>query len=215
MTMWPSTYASGLSRSVDDWVQQRNTVLGVEHGVVRADELMTFGASGLSEYVIRPAESADLRPIRALGERVLPDVYDPITPPGYAEMLLTEFWNDAAHQASIDSPDEELIVAESPLSGVVGVAHTAPYRPGAVIMWRLYVVSAARGRGIGRALVAELLRRCPPGTTTFITEYVSANRAAAAFYAGQGFVPSRHERLPFRDHEVTVTFAERPIKVEG
>ena len=53
----------------------------------------------------------------------------------------------------------------------------------------LYVIPAMRGRGVGRALLAEALRVCADWEPAFLTLLVQhKNKAAQAFYATQGFV---------------------------
>ena len=53
----------------------------------------------------------------------------------------------------------------------------------------LYVIPAMRGRGVGRALLAEALRACADWEPAFLTLLVQhKNKAAQAFYATQGFV---------------------------
>ena len=52
----------------------------------------------------------------------------------------------------------------------------------------LYVAPRMRGRGLGRALLAEAMRACPDWEPAFLTLLVQhKNKGAQAFYAAQGF----------------------------
>ncbi|CAN5155809.1 hypothetical protein BH24CHL7_BH24CHL7_14780 [soil metagenome] len=106
-----------------EWVGWRDERLGVEHEVVRMDEFMARGTPGNGEYVLRRATLDDLDAIRRLGREVLPETYGPILPQGYVDMLLERYWSDEANATAIESSAEELLVAESPTTGVLGIAH--------------------------------------------------------------------------------------------
>lgn len=194
------------------WAAWRQERTGSEHEVVRVDELMARGTPGNGEYVVRSATPDDLSAIRELGEQVLPETYAAITPDSYPQMLLERYWSDDANGTAMRSATEELLVAESAISGVIGVAHTAPFEPGQVILWRLYVLGRARGLGIGTALLNECVRRCPPGTKTLVTEYVTANTDAAGFYMARGFTPLREESEAWANTTVRLTYVQRAIE---
>lgn len=199
---------------VDEWAGWRDERLGLHHEVVRIDEFMARGTPGTGEYVVRSATDDDLPAIRRLGEEVLPETYAAIAPDSYIAMLLERYWSDAANAAAIASPTEELLVAESPFSGVLGVAHTAPYAADRVILWRLYLVPRSRRLGVGTALLDDCIRRCAPQVSTFLTEYLAGNRAAAAFYEAHGFAEVREERNPWEATEVRVIYASRQVPAD-
>lgn len=197
---------------LDEWVTWRGARTGISHEVVRVDELMARGTPGDGEYVVRSATLEDLPSIRRLGAEVLPETYAAITPDGYVEMLLERYWSDEANRAAIEAANGQLLVAESAVSGIIGVAQSAILEPGSVILWRLYVLGRARGLGVGSALLAESARRCPPDTKSFLTEYISANQVAGAFYASRGFTPLREESERWGDSTVGVTYVQRDLR---
>jgi GNAT superfamily N-acetyltransferase len=62
------------------------------------------------------------------------------------------------------------------------------------INW-LAVRSSARGRGVGHALVAEILRRCPPAGDVAVDTFGEDNadgRPARRLYESFGFVAAEH-----------------------
>jgi ribosomal protein S18 acetylase RimI-like enzyme len=87
-----------------------------------------------------------------------------------------------------------LCVADTSGQVLGGVLLQAP--PGTTIRW-LAVRASARRRGVGRALVAEALRRCRPPCEVLVDTFGSDNpegRAARGLYESFGFAPA--ERLP-------------------
>jgi GNAT superfamily N-acetyltransferase len=66
--------------------------------------------------------------------------------------------------------------------------------PDASIRWLAVRASARRG-GVGRALVAEVLRRCKPPCEVLVETFGADNtegRPARALYESFGFVPAEH-----------------------
>jgi len=74
-------------------------------------------------------------------------------------------------------PENEVIVAGQPPAGFLALS------PEGVVV-QLVVAPAARGRGLGHALIAHAKARHPGGLTLWCFE---ANTLARAFYARQGF----------------------------
>lgn len=72
---------------------------------------------------------------------------------------------------------------EGALVGIGGVCGD-PYAPGAARVRRLYVAKAARGQGVGRALVAAIVAQAAPH---FPLLRVRAPEDAAGFYLATGF----------------------------
>ena len=59
------------------------------------------------------------------------------------------------------------------------------------VIWKLYVVPEAQGRGVGSALIEELVGHA--GDRPVRLEYTDGNTPAAGFYAAHGFVEIRRE----------------------
>jgi GNAT superfamily N-acetyltransferase len=81
------------------------------------------------------------------------------------------------------APVETGLVAESATGQLLGFAATQPQ---ARFLRNLFVAVSARGRGVGKALLAELPRlAAQPGPWQL--KCIQLNRAALAFYAAQGW----------------------------
>jgi L-amino acid N-acyltransferase YncA len=107
------------------------------------------------------------------------------TPPSEAQM--------AARRADVLRLGLPYLVAE--LDGaVVGHAYAAPYRPRPAYRHTLedsvYVAAGQHGRGVGRALLAELIARCERGPWRQMIAVIGDSGNAASI--------ALHERLGFR-----------------
>jgi phosphinothricin acetyltransferase len=115
------------------------------------------------------------------------------------EVPTWEAW-DASHLA-----DPRLVAEED--GAVVGWIAVSPvsrrpvYR--GVVEHSVYVAEAARGRGVGRLLLAELARRAPEhGIWTIQTSVFESNTATLALHETAGFRRVGHrERIAQRDGE--------------
>jgi GNAT superfamily N-acetyltransferase len=147
----------------------------------------------MGDAVLRPATTADLPALRALGEAVVPPTYGPIDA-AYGHYLLDTWWTEDAMATSLASIPN--IVAE--LDGeVVGVANLGPFGERSV-MFRLYVHPHHQGIGIGSALLEAVLEL--NGHEPLWLEHIDGNDHAAAFYARHGFVEvGPQPNPPYRD----------------
>lgn len=138
--------------------------------------------------LIRPCTDADVPAMRSI----------------YAQAVLT-----GRASFEIEAPDETEIarrrgdvlakglpwLAAEAGGQLLGYAYASPFRPRLAYRYTLedsiYVHEAARGRGVGRLLLAELLARCEAwGARQMIAAIGdSNNRASIAVHAAAGFEP--------------------------
>jgi len=84
------------------------------------------------------------------------------------------------------------IAAEDPEGTLLGYAYASPFRTRPAYRWlvedSIYLAPAARGCGIGRALLAELLQRCTQlGFRQMVAVIGGASDASVALHKGLGF----------------------------
>jgi phosphinothricin acetyltransferase len=138
--------------------------------------------------VLRPAGPADLVSIQSIyAHHVLYGTasFEEV-PPDMAEL--------ERRRAAIAVLGLPYLVAERD-GAILGYAYLSPYRPRSAYRFTvedsIYIAPGAEGRGIGRRLLAELIRG---GTALGMRQMLavigdSANRASIALHERQGFVP--------------------------
>ncbi|RWX75118.1 N-acetyltransferase family protein [Neorhizobium lilium] len=107
-----------------------------------------------------------------------------IKPPDEAEMT-TRF-------EAIASKGYPYIVAEDEEGSILGYAYASAFRTRPAYRWlvedSIYLAPEARGQGIGKALLQELLRRCEAlGFRQMVAVIGGASPASVALHAGLGF----------------------------
>ncbi|NMG66982.1 GNAT family N-acetyltransferase [Azoarcus indigens] len=137
-------------------------------------------------YTLRDAQDADLPQIAALyGHYVLNSAATfEEAPPDAAAM--------AGRRAAVLDQGLPWLVAEE-AGSILGYCYAAPYRPRAAYRYTLedsiYIAQQAVGRGIGRALLGELIARCERGPWHQMVAVIgdSANAGSIALHTRLGF----------------------------
>jgi phosphinothricin acetyltransferase len=133
---------------------------------------------------IRPARASDLPAVAAIyNVEVEQGVGTFDTEPRAPEHF--------AHRLEATDPRDVFLVADD-AGTVVGFAYSGPFRPrpayAATRETSIYLASAARGRGLGRQLYAELLARLDgAGVHTTMAVVALPNEASEALHAALGF----------------------------
>lgn len=99
--------------------------------------------------------------------------------------------SEAAEKVAAATPLHPVIVAE--LDGrVLGAAWTSPWNPrdgyARTVEFTVYIAEAARGKGVGKALYAELIRRArAAGVRDVMAGATIPNDASVALHESMGF----------------------------
>jgi ribosomal protein S18 acetylase RimI-like enzyme len=157
---------------------------------------------------IRPASLEDIEGIQAVGRSAWRDTYADLRPDAYIRQALERWWSADYLRAALESKRHVLLVAEEQHQ-IVAVAESQVLNDKNAMLWKLYVLKARRGQGIGTALIEESIRRLPAGIEVYHTEYDSKNEPAAAFYASCGFVFDRTEASEFEGAPLVSTYVKR------
>jgi len=109
-------------------------------------------------YLLRDAVPADLEHVTEIYRDSVENgvaSYE-LTPPSLGEM--------AERFSALTNLNYPYIVAEAPDGGVLGYAYAGAYRSRPAYRWTVedsvYLAPAARGQGVGRALLGDLVNRC-------------------------------------------------------
>ena len=110
------------------------------------------------DYLLRHAEPADLEHVTEIYRDSVENgvaSYE-LTPPSLTEM--------AERYSALTNLNYPYVVAEASDGAIVGYAYAGAYRSRPAYRWTVedsvYLAPHARGRGIGRALLGDLVHRC-------------------------------------------------------
>lgn len=140
-------------------------------------------------FILRDATPADLVALTAIyADSVLNGTasYE-LTPPDEAEMC--------KRFLAITSKGYPYVVAEDSQGAVLGYAYASAFRTRPAYRWlvedSIYLAPQARGQGIGRALLAELVARCTSlGFRQMVAVIGGASPASIAVHYALGFTLS-------------------------
>jgi len=141
------------------------------------------------EFEIREARAEDLPDIREIYNHYVRN-----TTVTFDEdaMTLREFRDKLAHLAKLNMP---FIVAVSPSGSVLGYAYVQPWKAKKAYRFTventIYLGPAATGKGLGNALMAELIARSKAAGLKEIVAVIADRGAEASIHL--------HEKFGFRD----------------
>ena len=136
--------------------------------------------------LIRPSTEADVPAMTAIYAKAV------LTGSASFEIDAPDAAEIARRRADVLAKGLPWLVAEGGGS-VLGYAYASPFRPRLAYRYTLedsiYVDEAARGRGIGRLLLAELVARCEAAGARQMIAAIgdSGNRASVALHEAAGF----------------------------
>jgi ribosomal protein S18 acetylase RimI-like enzyme len=142
------------------------------------------------EMVVRDAAASDAAAVAGIGRAAVPETYkDLIEDASVLEAIVEQSYSLDALVTCIGrcrrTADAHFLVAEQD-GEILGFLHYD--REGIEPeLHRIYVEPALKGQGIGSALVGELHRRLPRGSS-YVLMVVAANRRAVSFYERHGLV---------------------------
>ncbi len=140
---------------------------------------------------VRPADTADLTAIRDLQIANWQGAYRGMVSDAFLERDVPEIL--ARKWAELPGSDNLVLTAwDDDLAGFVAVERS---RPGGPYVDNLHVAEVARGRGIGRALMAEAARiLSAEGSRTLWLTVIRENAPTRAFYRGIGGIEGPEQK---------------------
>ena len=152
-------------------------------------------ASRIGVRRLLPAEAEAFRAIRLEALATCPDAY--------ATTLAKQAADPPAHFAEIlrDSP----VFGAFLEGGIVGMAglyrESGERKRHKGVLWGMYMRPAARGRGLGRALLRAVLDHARGEVDQVLLQVVSDNHRAIRLYESEGFVSYGLERRAMKEGE--------------
>ena len=141
-----------------------------------------------ANYAIREATPDDARALHDLGAAVTWPTYAPIAGEDYAAYVMETWWESDYIAESMERTTHFVAERDEHALGtaVVGALDGEP------VLWKLYVLPAEHGNGIGSALLAAVIDHVE-GADHLQLSYIDGNVSAAAFYRAKGFTDVRTE----------------------
>ena len=144
---------------------------------------------------IRIAVPADLPLIQAMAHATWPVAYSGIISPAQIAYMLDRMYGTPALEEQFGPKGHRFLIAEqagSPI-GFAGFEHH--YAQGRSRLHKLYVLPAAKGSGVGHALLEAVLMEAIKAGDAAVELNVNKHNPAKDFYLRHGFVIERDEVL--------------------
>ncbi|MDN5851584.1 MAG: GNAT family N-acetyltransferase [Actinomycetia bacterium] len=142
----------------------------------------------MTNFSIREATPADAPALHDLGAAVTWPTYAPIAGEAYASFVMETWWQADYIAESMERTTHFVAERDGTALGtaVVGALDGEP------VLWKLYVLPAEHGNGIGSALLDTVIDHVD-GAESLQLSYIEGNDHAAAFYRARGLTFVRAE----------------------
>lgn len=132
--------------------------------------------------IVRRAASSDIPAIQSIGLLTWPATYLPFTSPQFVLANLNSWWSESAVRQTVEEDTTFVACAGKSVVGTVTVGQFE----GEAVIWKIYVLPAEQGRGIGAALMDAAVESTGESCDVRL-EYVKGNEHARGFYERSGF----------------------------
>ena len=139
----------------------------------------------LPDVMLRPAEPADVAAVRELLVETWHDTYDPMIGAERVTAVTNSWHSIEALARQIDMPNALFLVAELG-DRIVGHAFARLLEGSVVLLNRLYVLPSFQRRGVGSALLSEIIARFPDARLLRL-DVEAKNDKGLSFYRREGF----------------------------
>lgn len=139
--------------------------------------------------VIRTADGNDLEGVVAVGRTAWRATYSSIFPPELLELFLDKWWTMDANVPAIRA--RRTVVADQ--GGKIVAMASYGIHQGRFVIWKIYVLPEAQGRGIGGLLLDAMYERARGEKDSVFLSFTDGNAAAYDFARLHGFVEDGRE----------------------
>jgi ribosomal protein S18 acetylase RimI-like enzyme len=142
---------------------------------------------------IRKATVADIPLIREMAFNIWPETYGSILSKDQLDYMLELIYSDKALQEQMDQNHEFILVNDG--NDVVGFASYSLIAPQVYKLHKIYVLPSQQGKGTGRFIIDEVIKKIKPKGATALQLNVNRFNNAKIFYEKLGFAVIHEEDI--------------------
>lgn len=155
----------------------------------------------MNDVVVRAATTEDIPVIQSIGLLTWPATYLPFTGPDYVITNINSWWTAEAVRTTVVEETTFVAIADSEVVGTLTLGEFE----GEPVIWKIYVLPEAQGRGVGTALMNAAFNAAGKDQDIRI-EFIKGNDHAQSFYTRMGF---RFDFEEEAEHETTTVWLRR------
>jgi len=152
------------------------------------------------ELIIRTATTADIPTIHALAEEIWWPAYRGVISDEQIAFMLSEMYSEMALAEQFDEGVSFLLAIRNEIP--VGFAGFSETDPSASLykLHKLYVLQSEHGKGTGKALVQEVMKRCKETGGKILELNVNRKNPSYGFYQRIGFEVYKEVDIPYHQY---------------
>ncbi|MFD1139631.1 GNAT family N-acetyltransferase [Larkinella insperata] len=148
-------------------------------------------------HELRTATVADINAIIALQEKIWEPTYRAILDPEQIQFMFQAIYAEEALRDQMENQQHEfvLVYSDGQLTGFASYSQNTA-EPSGFKLHKIYVLPSEQGKGTGRLLLDEVVRRCRAAGADRLYLNVNRYNKARQFYERLGFRVIREEDIP-------------------
>jgi ribosomal protein S18 acetylase RimI-like enzyme len=152
------------------------------------------GGTFIPGIEVRLAAKEDLWQVRELAQLIFPATYENIVSAGQVDYMMNLFYTPEALQSQLESGQVFLIIYfEGKAAGYA--SYTRLNDPGDFKLNKIYLNSGLQGKGLGRFLLYDVIRRVKSEGGRSLQLNVNRFNKAVGFYRNLGFTVKKEQLL--------------------
>jgi diamine N-acetyltransferase len=144
---------------------------------------------------IRSAAVEDIDIIHSLVHKIWPDAYGDILSAAQLAYMMQLIYSKPSLKKQIEEQNHRFLIAELNNEPVGFASFSAIAVPGIYKLHKIYVRTDIQGKGLGKALIDEVIAAIKPANATALLLNVNRHNKAKTFYEKFGFTVIKEEDI--------------------
>lgn len=137
---------------------------------------------------MRTANKEDIQLIMALAEKIWRAAYRPILSKEQIDYMMEMIYSESSLNNQMEELQHQFLLVYEEKEPVGFAAYAATPEPGIYKLHKIYVSSELQGKGIGRLIIDEVVKRTKSIGATILELNVNRHNKARFFYEKLGFI---------------------------